>query len=710
MGDRDVGGLRRSQSLVSGLLSWMSPFRTNSPSPDASMDEQPFADAHSTEVVPAPTSRPPPAAPPVAAAPAPATMEVTPTEPSPYARRPWTSKQGTAFHPGSFETPTKRTSPALKTTSPFAANVSPGRKHAPLYLGPGTSTRRSYSPLRSSLASTHSMSALAQQRPPILAREPVGTPEKRLKTSTSSTKALDQVEFASPSSSTLPSSASVSSPRKRAVDTEDPAPAESVPEPAVEVPVRRSARYTRAASTMREVLDAMKPLEPPAPAVPEVVNPYQTRSKSTAPRPITRSTRARALEAARQRAASEAPPADEPPKTSLLDMVERTEPLPASPRRSLRASAAEPLRSPVASPESRSNVENGALRLMTNKPKRPSPLSMGATPSDTNEATQATTPVPVVSAPSAPSAPAAAPAAPAAPAAAAPAARPAELPVQVGTPSWCMITPPMRRDKPALVSGDQLKALEVPWDQLPVFSFDIPAARARAAPPSQAAGPPAPTDIPQAPISQPDQPAPAPTLFGSVTSSASKDTPPLSETPATETSVPRPAFSFGAAAKPAAPSVPAAPATEVPTTATATKPAVETPAADDASSTGQGEGNTLTACGQGEEGEDTSHEVRAKIWRLDAGAWQDMGVSILRIKTAKDTCKSRVLARNAVNGHVVLNFVLYQGLQVMCDKNVLTFLGFVNAKPCHLRCKVKTPDAATSLKQALMQYAQADES
>ncbi|CCV00213.1 unnamed protein product [Malassezia sympodialis ATCC 42132] len=686
MGDRDVGGLRRSQSLVSGLLNWMSPFRPSSSSPDTSMDEQPFTDAHSAEAPPAPTSPPPPAAPPAAPAPVPAPVNMTPTHPSPYARRSWATTQAPAFHPGSFETPTKRTSPALKTTSPFAANVSPGRKHAPIYLGPGTSTRKSYSPLRSSIASTHSMSALAQQRPPMLAREPVGTPEKRLKTSTTSTQALDQVAFASPSTSALSSSTSVSSARKRPVDNEEPAPAERAPE-AVEVPVRRSARHTRAASTMREVLDAMKPLEPPAPALPEVVNPYQTRSKSTAPRPTTRSTRARALEAARQRAASEVPAGDEPPKTSLLDMVERTEPLPVSPRRPLRTPGTEPLRPSATSPEGKSSVESGALRLMANKPKRPSPLSMGATSSDTSGAAPAPAAVPLPVVPPVPAAPAPAPAVPV--------ARSTEPPVQIDTPSWCIVTAPARRDKPTLISGDQAKALDVPWDQLPVFSFDIPAARARAAPPSEATAPPA---------SKP---------FGSGALSAPKDAPSLSQTSKTEESIPtteestkRPVFSFSASARPVAPmSKPAAPAPVAPAQA----PSTEAPATD-APSTDQSEGNTLTACGQGEEDEDTSHEVRAKIWRLDAGAWQDMGVSILRIKTAKGTHKSRVLARNAVNGHVVLNFVLYQGLQVMCDKNVLTFLGFVDAKPCHLRCKVKTPDAATSLKEALMQFAQTDES
>lgn len=82
-----------------------------------------------------------------------------------------------------------------------------------------------------------------------------------------------------------------------------------------------------------------------------------------------------------------------------------------------------------------------------------------------------------------------------------------------------------------------------------------------------------------------------------------------------------------------------------------------------------------------------------------------MGVCILRIKTSKETSKSRVLARNAVNGNVVLNFALYEGLRVTCEKSVLLFLGFVDAKPCNLRCKVKTNEAAESLKEALMSHA-----
>ena len=175
---------------------------------------------------------------------------------------------------------------------------------------------------------------------------------------------------------------------------------------------------------------------------------------------------------------------------------------------------------------------------------------------------------------------------------------------------------------------------------------------------------------------------------------------------------PKPSFTFGASTKPSVES------TETKSSGNAVKPSFSfssqapvapsvpssVPAAETSSDAGAPDTNALTSQGQGEEDETTSHEVRSKIWRLDGGQWQDMGVCILRIKTSKETSKSRVLARNAVNGNVVLNFALYEGLRVTCEKSVLLFLGFVDAKPCNLRCKVKTNEAAESLKEALMSH------
>ena len=765
----EAPGLPRSQSLVQGLFGWMSPFRHGRG--DTSMEEDDdgedtFAEASEgpapEEVVPAPTPSP----------------DVSlRSNPSPYARRPWTPRvppspsASMVFHPGSFETPTKRTPVASVpfSTSPFSTTRnSPGRRHAPIYFGPGTSTRKAHSPLRSTIPATHSMSAIPRE--PMLT-----TPEKRRKTQ-ESTEA-SSVAFEKPA--------------------EEP-----------EVPVRRS---TRAASAMRQVLDSMQPVAPPAapkPAVPEVVNPYQTRSKSTRPSRPTLSTRAKALEAARQRASKTASPPPEKP-SSLLDVVERTEP-----RRSSRLS-----------------TQDTPLWHVTNKPKRPSPLAMntleqadadvpasgsmydtippsmsdaslvpqltsrlpksatardvstvakrprdtvedvaGPTPSEepkggteSQEPKQDPTPVPAPQ-----PAPAPSPARVAAPAAA---------PVDV--PSWCIVTPPTRREMPKGLSEDQIQALNVPYNDLAVFSFDVAPAKcdgtfaqvpsstlkdtskplmdaetksaslATEAPkmssgaqpfslkgagevPKPAATPafgsteakPSFTFGTQA---QPSSEAPKPSFtFGAPAKPSSEASKPSftfgAQATSSSSEAPKPSFSFGASAKPSftfgASTKPSVESTETKSSGNAVKPSFSfssqapvapsvpssVPAAETSSDAGAPDTNALTSQGQGEEDETTSHEVRSKIWRLDGGQWQDMGVCILRIKTSKETSKSRVLARNAVNGNVVLNFALYEGLRVTCEKSVLLFLGFVDAKPCNLRCKVKTNEAAESLKEALMSH------
>ena len=535
-----------------------------------------------------------------------------------------------------------------------------------------------------------------------------------------------------------------------------------------EVPVRRS---TRAASAMRQVLDSMQPVAPPAapkPAVPEVVNPYQTRSKSTRPSRPTLSTRAKALEAARQRASKTASPPPEKP-SSLLDVVERTEP-----RRSSRLS-----------------TQDTPLWHVTNKPKRPSPLAMNTLeqadadvpvsgsmydtippsmsasslvpqitsrlpksataqdvpavakrPRDSVEdvasSTESVEPKEVTESqepeqhPTPVSAPQPAPA---------PSPAPATAPVDV--PSWCIVTPPTRRDMPKGLSKDQVQALNVPYDDLAVFSFDVAPAKCdgtfaqvhsfmlknTSKPPMDAETKSSSSLATEAPkLSSDAQP------FSSL--KAAGEVPPPAATPAFGSTEAKPPFTFGAPAKPSseapkpsftfgAPanssseaSKPSVESTETKSSGDAVKPSFSfssqapvapsvpssVSAAETSSDAGAPDTNALTSQGQGEEGETTSHEVRAKIWRLDGGQWQDMGVCILRIKTSKETSKSRVLARNAVNGNVVLNFALYEGLRVTCEKSVLLFLGFVDAKPCNLRCKVKTNEAAESLKEALMSH------
>ena len=345
-------------------------------------------------------------------------------------------------------------------------------------------------------------------------------------------------------------------------------------------------------------------------------------------------------------------------------------------------------------------------------------------------------------------------------------AAPAAAPVDV--PSWCIVTPPTRREMPKGLSEDQIQALNVPYNDLAVFSFDVAPAKcdgtfaqvpsstlkATSKPPMdaetkssslateapkmaseaqpfslKAAGEvPKPAATPAfgsteanpsftfGTQAQPSSEAPKPSFTFGASAKPSSEAPKPSFTFGTQVTssseAPKPSFTFGASAKPSVES------TETKASGNAVKPSFSfssqapvapsvpssVPAAETSSDAGAPDTNALTSQGQGEEDETTSHEVRSKIWRLDGGQWQDMGVCILRIKTSKETSKSRVLARNAVNGNVVLNFALYEGLRVTCEKSVLLFLGFVDAKPCNLRCKVKTNEAAESLKEALMSH------
>ena len=54
-------------------------------------------------------------------------------------------------------------------------------------------------------------------------------------------------------------------------------------------------------------------------------------------------------------------------------------------------------------------------------------------------------------------------------------AAPAAAPVDV--PSWCIVTPPTRREMPKGLSEDQIQALNVPYNDLAVFSFDVTPAK-----------------------------------------------------------------------------------------------------------------------------------------------------------------------------------------------------------------------------------------
>ncbi|GAA5822405.1 hypothetical protein JCM11251_006327 [Rhodosporidiobolus azoricus] len=156
---------------------------------------------------------------------------------------------------------------------------------------------------------------------------------------------------------------------------------------------------------------------------------------------------------------------------------------------------------------------------------------------------------------------------------------------------------------------------------------------------------------------------------------------------------PAPAFSFSAA--PSAP-LPAAAASR--TASVAPSDASET--TDSAPQTPGG--NPFAAPGEGEEGETVLHAVRAKVWRLEGGQQELLGVANVQLKEKEEDGKSKVrmLARNETNGVVLINFSLHSSFSLKCEKVFATFTGFdSSAKPVIYRLRVKTKEMVDEFEQ-----------
>ncbi|KDN41328.1 hypothetical protein K437DRAFT_178241 [Tilletiaria anomala UBC 951] len=105
--------------------------------------------------------------------------------------------------------------------------------------------------------------------------------------------------------------------------------------------------------------------------------------------------------------------------------------------------------------------------------------------------------------------------------------------------------------------------------------------------------------------------------------------------------------------------------------------------------------------GEGEEDEDTQHEVRVKAWRKDGAAWKDVGVGMLRLKKKKSSDKRRMLMRSEGNGNVLINFNLVKGLTARQDKTQIVFMGFEASEMVNFRVKAKSASEAAALKAAI---------
>jgi nucleoporin NUP2 len=134
----------------------------------------------------------------------------------------------------------------------------------------------------------------------------------------------------------------------------------------------------------------------------------------------------------------------------------------------------------------------------------------------------------------------------------------------------------------------------------------------------------------------------------------------------------------------------------------------------------------LLAEGQGEEGEETAHEVRARLYILDKDApgevkWKDSGVGVFKVKRHTESGRCRLLGRNTTNGKVMLvravprltrggscvgsslqNFALYAGLKITAATKTLSFLALDGeGKPLSVRLRMKDEGLATGLKEAI---------
>ncbi|KIK27700.1 hypothetical protein PISMIDRAFT_674604 [Pisolithus microcarpus 441] len=109
--------------------------------------------------------------------------------------------------------------------------------------------------------------------------------------------------------------------------------------------------------------------------------------------------------------------------------------------------------------------------------------------------------------------------------------------------------------------------------------------------------------------------------------------------------------------------------------------------------------------GEGEEGEETVHAVRCKVFKLtkvdDKNEWKDLGVGILRLKKHKENSIRRVLMRNSSSGRILINFRLFSGLKPSLAKTSISFVGHENGAPASYRIRVKTEEQAVSLKHAM---------
>ncbi|KAF9971119.1 hypothetical protein BGZ73_005986 [Actinomortierella ambigua] len=103
---------------------------------------------------------------------------------------------------------------------------------------------------------------------------------------------------------------------------------------------------------------------------------------------------------------------------------------------------------------------------------------------------------------------------------------------------------------------------------------------------------------------------------------------------------------------------------------------------------------------EGEEGESTVFEVRAKLYAFEGSEHKDLGVGQFRVNEVDATKKRRMIMRSGT-GMLTLNSWVIQGMAPKRDKNTVTVFAIADGKPKRYALRVKTEDSAKELEAAL---------
>ncbi|KAN0133922.1 hypothetical protein V8E53_008140 [Lactarius tabidus] len=115
--------------------------------------------------------------------------------------------------------------------------------------------------------------------------------------------------------------------------------------------------------------------------------------------------------------------------------------------------------------------------------------------------------------------------------------------------------------------------------------------------------------------------------------------------------------------------------------------------------------------GEGEEDEETTHTVKAKVFKFTTdregmSVWADLGIGMLRLKKHKVKTARRIILRSSTTGKIIINFRIYAGLQPKRAGKIVSFTGHITSpgketQTVQYRLRVATEAAATEMAEAL---------